>query len=40
LKTFSRIFHKYFKNISPKAIKEQIGVARVILFALDMDVAF
>ncbi len=29
---FSRIFKEYFKNISPKAVK-QVGVVHVILFA-------
>jgi hypothetical protein len=40
----TKLFEFFFKNISPKAVtkvvKEQIGVARVILFAYDMDVAF
>jgi hypothetical protein len=33
LKTFSKIFQEYSKNISPKAIKKQVGVAHVISFA-------
>jgi hypothetical protein len=32
-KTFSRIFQEYFKNISHKAIKKQVSVAHVIMFA-------
>jgi hypothetical protein len=32
LKDFSRIFEKYFKNISPKIVKKQACVVHVILF--------
>jgi hypothetical protein len=33
LKTFSRIFQKYFKNIFQKEIKKHANVAHVIPFA-------
>jgi hypothetical protein len=33
LKNLKVFFKEYFKNISPKAIKKQMGVAHVILFA-------